>query len=36
MKIFVCESCGQMLHFENTVCVRCGAPLGFLPGAAGR
>jgi len=32
MKVFVCQSCGQMLHFENTVCVRCGSAVGFLPG----
>jgi len=31
MKIFTCQNCGQLLHFENTVCMRCGRPLGFLP-----
>lgn len=31
MKLSLCENCGQMLHFENTICLRCGAPLGFLP-----
>jgi hypothetical protein len=29
--VFVCQKCGQMLHFENSVCLRCGTPLGFLP-----
>ncbi len=31
MKIFTCQNCGQLLHFENTVCIQCGRPLGFLP-----
>jgi hypothetical protein len=31
MKVFACQNCGQLLHFENVVCMRCGATLGFLP-----
>ena len=31
MRVFTCQSCGQLLHFENTSCMRCGSPLGFLP-----
>jgi hypothetical protein len=31
MRVFTCQNCGQLLHFENTVCMRCGRPLGFLP-----
>jgi hypothetical protein len=31
MRIFTCQNCGQLLHFENTVCMRCGMALGFLP-----
>jgi hypothetical protein len=31
MKTFSCQNCGQLLHFENSVCMRCGMPLGFLP-----
>ena len=31
VKLFACQNCGQLLHFENTVCMRCGRPLGFLP-----
>jgi hypothetical protein len=31
MRIFTCQNCGQLLHFENTVCMRCGMGLGFLP-----
>ena len=32
MRLFTCQNCGQMLHFENVVCMRCGMTLGFLPG----
>ena len=32
MRVFTCQNCGQLLHFENTVCMRCGMALGFLPG----
>jgi hypothetical protein len=31
MRIFTCQNCGQLLHFENTVCMQCGMTLGFLP-----
>jgi hypothetical protein len=31
MKIFQCQCCGQVLHFENTACLRCGRVLGYLP-----
>ncbi|WBV44246.1 putative zinc-binding metallopeptidase [Pseudoroseomonas cervicalis] len=31
MRLFGCEVCGQLLYFENTQCVRCGATLGYLP-----
>ena len=30
MKIFRCV-CGNTVHFENTECLQCGRPLGFLP-----
>lgn len=33
MKIFTCQNCGQLLHFENSVCMRCGKSLGLLPGS---
>ena len=33
MKLSICETCGQMLHFENSICLSCGAPLGFMPGS---
>jgi hypothetical protein len=31
MKLFTCQSCGQSLYFENTLCERCNHRLGFLP-----
>jgi len=34
MRLFDCEVCGQLLYFENTRCMRCGATLGFLPGVS--
>ncbi|MBX9699087.1 MAG: putative zinc-binding peptidase [Acetobacteraceae bacterium] len=34
MRLFRCQVCGQVLHFENTRCERCGSNLGFLPGSA--
>jgi len=33
MQIFQCQSCGQRLYFENTLCERCGHTLGYLPDA---
>jgi hypothetical protein len=29
MRAFACGSCGQLVFFENTACLRCGAELGF-------
>lgn len=29
MKLFTCRICGQTIHFDNRICVRCGASLGF-------
>jgi hypothetical protein len=31
LKLFVCQSCGNIVHFENRVCGRCGHRLGFVP-----
>lgn len=31
MRLFKCQSCGQVLFFENRLCGRCGHRLGFLP-----
>ncbi|TPE50176.1 zinc-binding metallopeptidase family protein [Amaricoccus solimangrovi] len=33
MKLFACQNCGQLVHFENVSCMNCGMPLGYLPGA---
>lgn len=32
MKAFHCDSCSNLLFFENTTCLRCSNPLGFVPG----
>ena len=29
MRLFKCRSCGLILHFEITLCDRCGARLGY-------
>jgi hypothetical protein len=34
MRLFRCQVCSQVLHFENTRCEGCGSDLGFLPGSA--
>ena len=33
MKLFKCQTCGQILYFENTMCERCSHRLGYLPEA---
>ena len=30
MRAFSCQVCGQLVFFENSACLRCGAPLGFV------
>ncbi|AMN45317.1 zinc-binding metallopeptidase family protein [Rhodoplanes sp. Z2-YC6860] len=30
MKLFECQKCNQLLHFENTRCESCGSQLGYL------
>ena len=34
MKLFECQSCRQVVYFENTHCERCHHQLGYLPSAA--
>ncbi|GEP59492.1 zinc-binding metallopeptidase family protein [Reyranella soli] len=34
MRLFKCQACEQVLHFENTLCEKCGHRLGYLPLAA--
>lgn len=31
MKLFECQTCGQLLYFQNTHCEGCGLTLGYLP-----
>jgi hypothetical protein len=31
VRSFACENCGQLVFFENTLCLRCEAELGFVP-----
>jgi hypothetical protein len=31
MRAFTCGRCGQLLFFENSLCLHCSAPLGFAP-----
>ncbi len=31
MKVFHCDHCGQLVFFENTVCLNCGHVLAYLP-----
>jgi hypothetical protein len=31
VKLFKCQACGQLFHFENTRCESCGRTLGYLP-----
>jgi hypothetical protein len=33
VKLFKCQSCGQVVYFENTKCESCGHSLGYLPEA---
>jgi hypothetical protein len=35
VRSFTCERCGQLLFFENSVCLRCGAAVGFAPSGLG-
>jgi hypothetical protein len=31
MKLFRCDACEQVVHFENSQCTRCGHALAYLP-----
>jgi hypothetical protein len=31
MRLFRCDSCEQIVHFENSQCTRCGHALAYLP-----
>jgi len=30
MRLFKCQACGQIVHFENTLCEKCGRRLAYL------
>ena len=34
MKLFKCQSCSQVVYFENTHCERCRHRLGYLSNVA--
>lgn len=31
MRTYSCSNCGTRIHFENHLCLQCGAQLGYLP-----
>jgi hypothetical protein len=31
MRAFTCNNCGQLVFFENSLCLRCSTELGFVP-----
>lgn len=31
MRSFRCDTCGQLVFFENSLCLQCGSALGFIP-----
>jgi len=33
MRLFKCQACGQILHFENTLCEKCRHRIDYLPAA---
>jgi hypothetical protein len=30
MRVFTCDNCGQLVFFENSRCLRCHSPLGYV------
>src|SRR5271154_6387717 len=30
MRVFNCDSCGQLVFFDNSRCLRCDSPLGYV------
>jgi hypothetical protein len=30
MRVFTCDNCGQLVFFENDLCLRCRSPLGYV------
>jgi hypothetical protein len=31
LRSFACDNCGQLVFFENSLCLRCSTPLAFVP-----
>lgn len=31
MRAFRCDTCGQLVFYENSLCLQCGSALGFVP-----
>jgi hypothetical protein len=31
VRAFSCDNCAQLLFFENSLCLRCSSPIGFVP-----
>jgi hypothetical protein len=31
MRVFTCDHCGQVVFFDNDLCLRCQSPLGYVP-----
>ena len=29
-RVFTCDSCGQLVFFDNSQCLRCNSPLGYV------
>jgi len=32
MKIYKCDVCGELIYFENSICLNCSSELGYIPG----
>jgi hypothetical protein len=30
MRVFTCDNCGQLVFFDNNLCLRCHSPLGYI------
>jgi hypothetical protein len=30
MRVFTCDNCGQLVFFDNSKCLRCNSPLGYV------
>jgi hypothetical protein len=36
LRAFTCDNCGQLLFFENSLCLRCSTPLTYALNAVNR